>query len=119
MDLGNQLTKLDFFEREPRQKIWNSILCISFAVQLRDLLKSRVECPDFLQKLEKAQASVPQNLAGMFSESWELYDFWNLFSFLLKWNYGSNNYMLIVLQKKEVHGTWSMKMTFGKVEIPS
>ncbi|XP_009604865.1 uncharacterized protein [Nicotiana tomentosiformis] len=39
--------------------------------ELRDLLKSRVECPDFLQKLEKAQASVPQNLAEEGS-SWDM-----------------------------------------------
>lgn len=34
-------------------------------MQLCDLLKSRVECPDFLEKLECAQASVSQNAAGM------------------------------------------------------
>ncbi|KAJ8541318.1 hypothetical protein K7X08_002134 [Anisodus acutangulus] len=39
--------------------------------ELRDLLKSRVECPDFLQKLENAQASVPQNLAEEGS-SWDM-----------------------------------------------
>ncbi|GKE22980.1 hypothetical protein Tco_1434492, partial [Tanacetum coccineum] len=30
------------------------------------LLKSRLECPDFLEKLESAQVSVPQNLAGIY-----------------------------------------------------
>ncbi|KAJ8551141.1 hypothetical protein K7X08_000511 [Anisodus acutangulus] len=39
--------------------------------ELRDLLKSRVECPDFLQKLENAQASVPQNLVEEGS-SWDM-----------------------------------------------
>ncbi|XP_060199024.1 uncharacterized protein LOC132627610 isoform X1 [Lycium barbarum] len=39
--------------------------------ELRDLLKSRVECPDFLQKLENAQASVPQNSAEEGS-SWDM-----------------------------------------------
>lgn len=39
--------------------------------ELRDLLKSRVECSDFLQKLENAQASVPQNLAEEGS-SWDM-----------------------------------------------
>ncbi|XP_059279651.1 uncharacterized protein LOC132033638 isoform X2 [Lycium ferocissimum] len=38
--------------------------------ELRDLLKSRVECPDFLQKLENAQASVPQNSAE--GGSWDM-----------------------------------------------
>ncbi|KAK4359131.1 hypothetical protein RND71_021360 [Anisodus tanguticus] len=39
--------------------------------ELRDLLKSRVECPDFLQKLENAQTSVPQNLVEEGS-SWDM-----------------------------------------------
>lgn len=34
-------------------------------VQLCDLLKSRLECPEFLEKLECAQASVSQNVVGM------------------------------------------------------
>lgn len=34
-------------------------------MQLCELIKSRVECPDFLEKLACAQASVSQNLAGM------------------------------------------------------
>ena len=33
-------------------------------MQLCDLLKSRVECHDFLEKLESAQVSVPQNISG-------------------------------------------------------
>ncbi|XP_056167907.1 uncharacterized protein LOC115676475 isoform X2 [Syzygium oleosum] len=33
------------------------------ADELCDLLKSRVECPDFLQKLECAQVSIPRNAA--------------------------------------------------------
>ncbi|XP_004237981.2 uncharacterized protein [Solanum lycopersicum] len=39
--------------------------------ELRDLLKSRVQCSDFLQKLENAQASVPQNIAEEGS-SWDM-----------------------------------------------
>nr|XP_004237981.1 uncharacterized protein LOC101250398 [Solanum lycopersicum] len=39
--------------------------------ELRDLLKSRVQCSDFLQKLENAQVSVPQNLAEEGS-SWDM-----------------------------------------------
>ncbi|KAK9270422.1 hypothetical protein L1049_026001 [Liquidambar formosana] len=31
--------------------------------ELCDLLKSRVECPGFLEKLESAQVSIPQNMA--------------------------------------------------------
>ncbi|CAN4092334.1 unnamed protein product [Withania somnifera] len=38
--------------------------------ELRDLLKSRVACSDFLQKLENAQASIPQNLAE--GSSWDM-----------------------------------------------
>lgn len=43
-------------------------------VQLCDLLKSRVECPDFLEKLESAQASVPKNLAAQEASSWDMID---------------------------------------------
>ncbi|EEF48603.1 uncharacterized protein LOC8268394 [Ricinus communis] len=41
------------------------------AYELCDLLKSRVECADFLQKLECAQVSVPQNIAEEGS-SWDM-----------------------------------------------
>ncbi|KAE9615217.1 hypothetical protein Lal_00048288 [Lupinus albus] len=41
------------------------------ADQLCDLLKSRVECPDFLEKIEYAQASVSQNIAEE-GNSWDL-----------------------------------------------
>ncbi|GAA0143200.1 hypothetical protein LIER_03942 [Lithospermum erythrorhizon] len=39
-----------------------------------DLLKSRVECLDFLEKLESAQASIPQSMTGMTEEgsSWDI-----------------------------------------------
>ncbi|MCI35280.1 hypothetical protein A2U01_0056501, partial [Trifolium medium] len=40
-------------------------------VQLCDLLKSRLECPDFLEKLECAQASVYQNTVEE-GNSWDL-----------------------------------------------
>ncbi|CDP11485.1 unnamed protein product [Coffea canephora] len=36
-----------------------------------DLIKSRVECTDFLEKLENAQASVPQNIAEE-GTSWDM-----------------------------------------------
>ncbi|KAK3030732.1 hypothetical protein RJ639_036536 [Escallonia herrerae] len=39
--------------------------------ELCSLLKSRIECPDFLEKLESAQVSVPQNMAEEGS-SWDL-----------------------------------------------
>ncbi|KAF5740161.1 hypothetical protein HS088_TW11G00227 [Tripterygium wilfordii] len=39
--------------------------------ELCDLLKSRVECPDFLEKLEYAQSSVPQNVTEECS-SWDM-----------------------------------------------
>ncbi|KAE9605944.1 hypothetical protein Lal_00025241 [Lupinus albus] len=41
------------------------------ADQLCDLLKSRVECPDFLEKLEYAQTSISQNIAEEVN-SWDL-----------------------------------------------
>lgn len=40
--------------------------------ELCDLLKSRVECPDFLEKLESAQVSVPQNMAAEEGSSWDM-----------------------------------------------
>ncbi|XP_027905161.1 uncharacterized protein LOC114164625 isoform X2 [Vigna unguiculata] len=40
------------------------------ADQLRDMLKSRVECPAFLQKLECAQASVSKNIDE--GNSWDM-----------------------------------------------
>ncbi|XP_059461367.1 uncharacterized protein LOC132190405 isoform X1 [Corylus avellana] len=42
------------------------------ADELCDLLKSRLECPDFLEKLECAQASVPQNIAAEEGSSWDM-----------------------------------------------
>ncbi|XP_062164106.1 uncharacterized protein LOC133870873 isoform X1 [Alnus glutinosa] len=42
------------------------------ADELCDLLKSRLECPDFLEKLECAQASVPQNMAAEEGSSWDM-----------------------------------------------
>lgn len=39
--------------------------------ELCDLLKSRVECPDFLKKLEEAQVSTPQNMAEE-GNSWDM-----------------------------------------------
>ncbi|KAF5746774.1 hypothetical protein HS088_TW06G00949 [Tripterygium wilfordii] len=41
------------------------------ADELCDLLKSRVECPDFLEKLEHAQSSVPPNVTEEGS-SWDM-----------------------------------------------
>lgn len=45
-------------------KSFRKVMLFVSVLQLCDLLKSRVECPDFLEKLESAQASVPQNMAG-------------------------------------------------------
>ncbi|PWA42468.1 hypothetical protein CTI12_AA544410 [Artemisia annua] len=39
---------------------------------LCSLLKSRLECPDFLEKLESAQVSVPQNTAEDNNSSWDV-----------------------------------------------
>ncbi|KAF8023343.1 hypothetical protein BT93_F0753 [Corymbia citriodora subsp. variegata] len=39
-------------------------------IQLCELLKSRVECPEFLEKLECAQVSVPQNAEE--GSSWDM-----------------------------------------------
>ncbi|KAK9994320.1 hypothetical protein SO802_024023 [Lithocarpus litseifolius] len=43
------------------------------ADELCDLLKSRVQCADFLEKLESAQATVPQNMAEE-GNSWDMVD---------------------------------------------
>lgn len=40
------------------------------ADELCSLLKSRLECPDFLEKLETAQVSLPQNMAD--GSSWDM-----------------------------------------------
>ncbi|KAK3423484.1 uncharacterized protein LOC104448018 [Eucalyptus grandis] len=48
------------------------------ADELCELLKSRVECPEFLEKLEFAQVSVPQNEEG---SSWDMVnknDLWDI-----------------------------------------
>ncbi|XP_034676680.1 uncharacterized protein LOC117907288 [Vitis riparia] len=42
------------------------------ADELCDLLKSRLECPDFLEKLESAQVSVPQNISAEEGSSWDM-----------------------------------------------
>ncbi|XP_062101324.1 uncharacterized protein LOC133807168 isoform X1 [Humulus lupulus] len=42
------------------------------AEELCELLKSRVECPDFLEKLACAQASIPQNLTAEEGNSWDV-----------------------------------------------
>jgi len=52
--------------------------------QLCNLLKSRVECPDFLQKLESAQVSVPQNITEEGS-SWDMVNENDL------WEYGNTD----------------------------
>lgn len=41
-----------------------SHVCIRSSMQLSDLLNSRVECPDFLEKLESGLVSVPQIISG-------------------------------------------------------
>ncbi|GAV66817.1 hypothetical protein CFOL_v3_10327 [Cephalotus follicularis] len=40
--------------------------------ELCELLKPRVECPDFLEKLECAQVSVPQNIGAEEGSSWDM-----------------------------------------------
>ncbi|CAN0873393.1 hypothetical protein LINGRAHAP2_LOCUS10361 [Linum grandiflorum] len=42
------------------------------ADELCDLLKSRVECPDFLEKLESAQLSLPTDTTGEECSSWDM-----------------------------------------------
>ncbi|XP_050375519.1 uncharacterized protein LOC126793121 isoform X2 [Argentina anserina] len=62
------------------------------ADELCDLLKSRFECPDFLEKLQSAQASVPQNIAE--GNSWDLVseeDVWDY----EKDNLGEDEYVLV------------------------
>ncbi|XP_065634126.1 uncharacterized protein LOC136069479 isoform X2 [Quercus suber] len=43
---------------------------LSILLQLCDLLKSKVQCADFLEKLESAQATVPQNMTE--GNSWDM-----------------------------------------------
>ncbi|KAL2520743.1 hypothetical protein Fot_24666 [Forsythia ovata] len=45
--------------------------CDTEAAEFSDLLKSRIECDDFLEKLENAQASLPHTMAEEAS-SWEV-----------------------------------------------
>lgn len=46
------------------QLMWSLTIHVVYLMQLCDLVKSRVECPDFLKKLESVHGSVPQNMAG-------------------------------------------------------
>ncbi|KAK6940232.1 hypothetical protein RJ641_029763 [Dillenia turbinata] len=48
----------------------SSPYCDRETSELCDLLKSRVECPDFLEKLETAQVTVPQNVIEC--SSWDV-----------------------------------------------
>jgi len=54
------------------------------SMQLCDLIKSRVECPDFLEKLEYAQASVSLNAAGTNSCKCSLFVWVFTFRMLMK-----------------------------------
>ncbi|KAM2973465.1 hypothetical protein FF2_020017 [Malus domestica] len=61
------------FDDDRRQgKGSTSSLADCEADELCNLLKSRVECPNFLQKLQSAQASVPQNIPAEEGNSWDL-----------------------------------------------
>nr|XP_011464646.1 PREDICTED: uncharacterized protein LOC101315240 isoform X2 [Fragaria vesca subsp. vesca] len=62
------------------------------ADELCNLLKSRVECPDFLEKLESAQASVPQNIAE--GNSWDLVSEKDLWEYEDD-NLGEDEYVLV------------------------
>ncbi|KAJ9166488.1 hypothetical protein P3X46_021236 [Hevea brasiliensis] len=55
---------------EPRRECSVASPCDREAYELCDLLKSRVECPDFLEKLECAHVSVPQNISE--GSSWDM-----------------------------------------------
>ncbi|XP_076931112.1 uncharacterized protein LOC143596149 isoform X2 [Bidens hawaiensis] len=66
---------------------------------LCSLLKSRLECPDFLEKLECAQVSVPQTLAE--NSSWDMvseHDLWE------SGNNGSDEDYVLVRQDDIVDG---------------
>nr|XP_011464647.1 PREDICTED: uncharacterized protein LOC101315240 isoform X3 [Fragaria vesca subsp. vesca] len=63
------------------------------ADELCNLLKSRVECPDFLEKLESAQASVPQNIAEE-GNSWDLVSEKDLWEYEDD-NLGEDEYVLV------------------------
>ncbi|KAM5575451.1 hypothetical protein ABKV19_014418 [Rosa sericea] len=62
------------------------------ADELCNLLKSRVECPDFLQKLESAQASVPQNITE--GNSWDVVSEKDLWEYEDD-NLGEDEYVLV------------------------
>lgn len=62
----------------------SSAPCDKETDELCNLLKSRVECPDFLQKLESAQVSVPQNITEEGS-SWDMVNENDL------WEYGNTD----------------------------
>ncbi|PSS31590.1 Inactive serine/threonine-protein kinase roco10 [Actinidia chinensis var. chinensis] len=57
---------------EAAEGLWSGPCGDKETEELCDLLKSRVDCPDFLEKLESAQASVSQNKAEEGSSSWDM-----------------------------------------------
>ncbi|KAG6705228.1 hypothetical protein I3842_07G170000 [Carya illinoinensis] len=59
-------------DEEQRGKNSGSLPGDREADELCDLLKSKVECPDFLEKLESAQAIVPQNFSAEDGSSWDM-----------------------------------------------
>ncbi|RVW65612.1 hypothetical protein CK203_033107 [Vitis vinifera] len=70
------------------------------ADELCDLLKSRLECPDFLEKLESAQVSVPQNISGMDPKLAEEGSSWDMINDNDLWEGGisdldQENYVLV------------------------
>ncbi|CAI0447975.1 unnamed protein product [Linum tenue] len=62
----------EFRDRELTRRSSFDSLADREADELCDLLKSRVECPDFLEKLECAQASLPHEITGEECSSWDM-----------------------------------------------
>ncbi|XP_047341783.1 uncharacterized protein LOC124945399 [Impatiens glandulifera] len=58
-------------EVEDEEQEGSSIPLVDEETQLCDLIQSRLECPDFIQKIENAQVSIPHNVADEGS-SWDM-----------------------------------------------
>ncbi|KAF8377348.1 hypothetical protein HHK36_030725 [Tetracentron sinense] len=63
---------VDGAEEEEEDEDLSSQCGDSETAELCDLLRSRVESPNFLEELETAQVSVPQNMAAEEGSSWDM-----------------------------------------------
>ncbi|XP_073155944.1 uncharacterized protein [Henckelia pumila] len=70
-DGRDDVCELDSVPEDPTGTSSDPANCDTDTPEFYDLLKSRLECPDFLKKLENAQASLPQNMTEEGS-SWDM-----------------------------------------------